>query len=88
MQNGAELTMDVFGASIALRDNVSGVLRQAQNSARDFCTATDRARQELQRLDQQRLRERELRIQTSSAHQAVDRLRQRMEPVKIGRAHV
>ena len=73
--------MDVFGASIALRDNVSGVLRQAQNSARDFCTATDRARQELQRLDQQRLRERELRIQTSSAHQAVDRLRQRMEPV-------
>lgn len=73
--------MDVFGASIVLRDNVSGVLRQAQNSARGFRGSVDRARQELRRLDQQRLRERELRIRTSSAYQAVDRLRQRMEPI-------
>lgn len=73
--------MDVFGASIVLRDNVSGVLRQAQNSAREFRGSVDGARQELRRLDQQRLRERELRIRTSSAHQAVDRLRQRMEPI-------
>ncbi|MDE5698169.1 MAG: phage tail tape measure protein [Lachnospiraceae bacterium] len=73
--------MDVFGASIVLRDNVSGVLRQAQNSARGFHGSVDRARQELRRLDQQRLRERELRIRTSSAYRAVDRLRQRMEPI-------
>lgn len=73
--------MDVFGASIVLRDNVSGVLRQAQNSAKGFRGAVDRARQELHRLDQQRLRERELRIRTSAAYQAVDRLRQRMEPL-------
>lgn len=73
--------MDVFGASIVLRDNVSGVLRQAQNSARGFRGSVDRARQELRRLDQQRLRERELRIRTSSAYQAINRLRQRMEPI-------
>lgn len=73
--------MDVFGASIVLRDNVSGVLRQAQNSARGFRGAVNTARQELQRLDQQRLRDRELRIRTSSAYQAIDRLRQRMEPI-------
>ncbi len=73
--------MDVFGASIILRDNVSGVLRQAQNSARGFRGSVDRARQELRRLDQQRLRERELRIRTSSAYREINRLRQRMEPI-------
>lgn len=73
--------MDVFGASITLRDNVSGVLRQAQNSARGFRGSVDRARQELRRLDQQRLRERELRIRTSSAYREINRLRQRMEPI-------
>lgn len=73
--------MDVFGASIVLRDNVSGVLRQAQNSARGFRGSVDRARQELRRLDQQRLRERELRIRTSSAYREINRLRQRMEPI-------
>lgn len=73
--------MDVFGASIVLRDNVSGVLRQAQNSARGFRGSVDRARQELRRLDQQRLRERELRIRTSAAYREINRLRQRMEPI-------
>lgn len=73
--------MDVFGASIVLRDNVSGVLRQAQNSAREFRGSVDGARQELRRLDQQRLRERELRIRTSSAYREINRLRQRMEPI-------
>ncbi|MCX4296998.1 MAG: phage tail tape measure protein [Lachnospiraceae bacterium] len=74
-------SVDVFGASIVLRNNVSGVLRQAQNSARGFRGAVNRARQEMQRLDQQRLRDRELRIRTSAAYQAVDRLRRRMEPI-------
>ena len=73
--------MDVFGASIVLRDNVSGVLRQAQNSARGFRGSVDRARHELRRLDQQRLRERELRIRTSAAYREINRLRQRMEPI-------
>ena len=73
--------MDVFGASIVLRDNVSGVLRQAQNSAREFRGSVDGARQELRRLDQQRLRERELRIRTSAAYREINRLRQRMEPI-------
>ena len=73
--------MDVFGASIVLRDNVSGVLRQAQNSARGFRGSVDRARQELRRLDQKRLRERELRIRTSAAYREINRLRQRMEPI-------
>ena len=73
--------MDVFGASIVLRDNISGVLRQAQNSARGFRGSVDRARQELRRLDQQRLRERELRIRTSAAYREINRLRQRMEPI-------
>ena len=34
MKNGVGFSVDVFGASIVLRNNVSGVLRQAQNSAR------------------------------------------------------
>lgn len=73
--------MDVFGASIILRDNVSAVLQQARNSATGFRGSVNRAREELRRLDQQRLRERELRIRTSSAYQAINRLRQRMEPL-------
>lgn len=73
--------MDVFGASIVLRNNVSAVLQQARNSASGFRGSVDRARQELRRLDQQRLRERELRIRTSAAYQAIERLRQRMQPL-------
>lgn len=73
--------MDVFGASIILRNNVSAVLQQARNSATGFRGSVNRARQELQRLDQQRLRERELRIRTSAAYQAIERLRQRMQPL-------
>lgn len=73
--------MDVFGASIVLRNNVSAVLQQARNSASGFRGSVDRARQELRRLDQQRLRDRELRVRTSAAYQAIERLRQRMQPL-------
>lgn len=73
--------MNVFGASIVLRNNVSGVLRQAQNSASGFRGAVDRARRELERLDRQRLREKEMRIKNSAAYKAIDKLKQKMEPI-------
>lgn len=73
--------MDVFGASIVLRNNVSGVLRQAQDSAKGFRGSVDRARRELERLDRQRLREKEMRIRDSAAYKAIDKLKQKMAPI-------
>lgn len=72
---------EIFGASISLRDNVSGVLRQARESSSGFRGEVARARQELRSLEQQRIREKEIRIKNTAAYKAIEGVKEKLKPI-------
>ena len=72
---------EVFGATLSLRDNVSGVLRAARDSSRGFRGAVEKAKQELKRLEQQKLQEKTLRIKNTAAYKAIEGVRRKLEPI-------
>lgn len=74
------MAAEVFGAVLRVTDNVSGALRQAALSSRRFEGQVARARSELQRLDRQRIRARELRIRNSAAFRAIQSVQNRLRP--------
>ncbi len=72
---------EIFGASISLRDNVSGVLRQARESSSGFRGEVARARRELRELEQQRVREKEIRIKNTAAYRAIEGVKEKLKPL-------
>lgn len=72
---------EVFGASIALKDNVSGVLKQAKESSKGFRGEIEKAKKELQKLDQQKVKEKEIKIKNSTAYKAIEQVKKRLEPI-------
>lgn len=73
--------MEVFGAAIELKDNVSGVLKQAVKSSQSFRSELHKAKSELKKLDEQKLREKELRVQNSQAMKGIEAVRKKMQPI-------
>lgn len=73
--------MEVFGAAIKLQDNVTGVLKQAINSSKDFKSEVAKAKKELEKFDKQKVKEKELRIKNSAAYKAIDGIKKKMEPI-------
>lgn len=75
------MASEIFGAMISVRDNVSGVLRQAGGSAKGFRGEVEKAKRELERLERQKLREKEIRIKNSAAYKAIEEVKRRLEPL-------
>ncbi len=72
---------EIFGATLSIRDNVSGVLQAASNSSKGFRGAVEKAKQELKRLEQQKLQEKTLRIKNTAAYKAIESVRKKLEPI-------
>ena len=63
---------EVFGAVLSVKDNVSGVMKQAKESTRGYRGEVEKAKKELEKLDKKKIREKELRIKNSSAYKAIE----------------
>ena len=72
---------EVFGAVLSVKDNVSGVMKQAKESATGFRGEVEKAKKELKKLDNQKVKEKELRIKNSAAYQAIEGVKKKLEPL-------
>lgn len=72
---------EVFGETIAIKDNVSGVLKSARESSKGFRGEVEKAKQELKKFDEQKLKEKEIRIKNTAAYKAIEGVKEKLEPV-------
>ncbi len=72
---------EVFGAAISLKDNVSGVLRQAIRQSKSFSAEVSKAKDRLRELDKQKIREKELRIKNTQAYKSIEAVSKKLEPL-------
>lgn len=75
------MVWEVFGAMIAIKDNVSGVLKSASESSKGFRGEVEKAKQELKKFDEQKLKEKEIRIKNTAAYKAIEGVKEKLEPV-------
>lgn len=74
--------MDVFGGVIRLQDEVSGVLRGAAQSARNFQSDVASARQALNGLEHTRVSERTITVNTGGAVSNIGTVRSRLQSIR------
>lgn len=72
---------EVFGAVLSVKDNVSGVMKQAKESTRGYRGEVEKAKKELEKLDKKKVREKELRIKNSSAYKAIEGVKKKLQPL-------
>lgn len=72
---------EVFGAVLSVKDNVSGVMKQAKESTTGFRGEVEKAKKDLERLDKQKIKEKELRLKNTSAYKAIDEVKKRLQPL-------
>lgn len=72
---------EVFGAVISVKDNVSGVMKQAKDSATGFRGEVEKAKKDLEKFDKQKVKEKELRIKNTSAYKAIEGVKKKLEPI-------
>ena len=68
---------EVFGAVLSVKDNVSGVMKQAKESTRGYRGEVEKTKKELEKLDKKKIREKELKIKNSEAYKAIEGVRKR-----------
>lgn len=72
---------EVFGAALTLKDNVSSVLKQARESSKGFRGEVAAATSELQKLDKQKVKDKEIRLKNATAYKAIDAVKKKLEPL-------
>lgn len=72
---------EVFGAVISVKDNVSGVMKQAKDSTTGFRGEVEKAKKDLEKFDKQKVKEKELRIKNTSAYKAIEGVKKKLEPI-------
>lgn len=72
---------EVFGAVLSIKDNVSGVMKQAKESATGYRGEVEKVKKQLEKLDQQKVKEKELRIKNSHAYQAIEGVKKKLAPI-------
>lgn len=75
------MSSEVFGATLSIKNNVCGVMKQAKESTTGFRKAVESAKKDLQKLDKQKVKEKELRIKNSSAYKSIEEIKKRLEPI-------
>lgn len=73
--------MELFGASIALKDNVSGVMKQARDSSNKFSSEVTKAKKRLEALDKQKVREKQLKLKNTQAYKSIEAVKKKLEPI-------
>lgn len=72
---------EVFGATLSIKNNVSAVMKQAKESTSGFRGEVDKAKKDLQKLDAQKVKEKELKIKNTAAYKAIEDVKKKLEPV-------
>lgn len=72
---------EVFGAVLSIKDNVSGVMKQAKESATGYRGEVEKVKKELLKLDKQKVKEKELRIKNSAAYKSIEEVKKKIEPI-------
>lgn len=72
---------EVFGAVLSVKDNVSGVMKQAKESTTGFRGEVEKAKKDLEKLDKQKIKEKELKLKNTSAYKAIDDVKKRLQPI-------
>lgn len=72
---------EVFGAVLSIKDNVSGVMQQAKASTKGYRGEVEKAKKDLEKLDKQKVKEKELKLKNTSAYKAIEGVKKRMEPL-------
>lgn len=72
---------EVFGAVLSIKDNVSSVMKQAKESTSGFRGEVEKAKKDLQKLDKQKVKEKELRLKNTAAYKAIEDVKKKLEPI-------
>jgi len=72
---------EVFGAVLSVKDNVSGVMKQARESTTGFRKEVEKAKKDLEKLDKQKIKEKELKLKNTSAYKAIEDVKKKLQPV-------
>ena len=72
---------EVFGAVLSIKDNVSGVMKQAKESTSGFRGEVEKAKKDLQKLDKQKVKEKELKLKNTAAYKAIEDVKKKLEPI-------
>lgn len=72
---------EVFGAVLSIKDNVSGVMKQAKESTSGFRGEVEKAKKDLQKLDRQKVKEKELKLKNTAAYKAIEDVKKKLEPI-------
>ncbi len=72
---------EVFGATLAIKDNVSAVMKSASESSKGFRGEVEKAKRELKKFDEQKLKEKEIRLKNTAAYKAIQGVKEKLEPV-------
>lgn len=72
---------EVFGAVLSVKDNVSGVMKQAKESTRGYRGEVEKTKKELEKLDKKKIREKELKIKNSEAYKAIEGVKKKLQPL-------
>ena len=75
------MSEEIFGATLSIKDNVSGVLKSAKESSKGFRGEVEKAKKNLQQLDKQKLKEKELRVKNTKAFTAIENVKKKLEPI-------
>lgn len=72
---------EVFGAVLSVKDNVSGVMKQAKESTTGFRGEVEKAKKDLEKLDKQKVREKELKLKNTSAYKTIEDVKKKLQPI-------
>lgn len=72
---------DVFGATIAIKDNVSGVLKQARNSSKGFSSEVDKTKKKINEYNKQKMKQHEIKLKNTQAYKKIDQVKQKLRPL-------
>ena len=75
------MTGEVFGATLAIKDNVSAVMKSAKESSKGFRGEVEKAKKELKKFDEQKLKEKDIRLKNTAAYKAIQGVKEKLEPV-------
>lgn len=73
---------EVFGAVLSIKDNVSGVMKQARDSAKGYRGEVQKVKGELDRLNKQKIKDKEIKVKNSAAYKAIDGVMKKLQPIK------
>lgn len=72
---------EVFGATLMIKNNVSAVMKSAKESSKGFRGEVEKTKQELKKFNEQKIKEKEIRLKNTTAYKAIQGVKEKLEPV-------